>query len=230
MNPLPTDRKSLKLVTHCGRFAADELFSFAALGLAYHDRALDLTRSVDPAELAGVDIAFGIGSRYDPQRRHFDARRNERPLRADGVPFSTFGLIWQHLGLLAISALCPGVAFPVAMAIWRHVDADLVHAIDLQASGLPGRPRNSITEFLNELKVLLDDDDASDNAFLRAAEIAEVHLRRAIADAASRLRASGRLSDPARAPRRIGIPNCRSRCARARECRSIADPLVRAMA
>ncbi len=229
MNPLPEHRKNLKIVTRDGTFQVGQVFAFASLALAYHDRLLHLVRSSDPAEMEDADIVFDAGGRYDPQRRRFDHDRKHRPSERDGVRLGAFGLIWQHLGLLAVSSVCPEIALPTAVAIWRHVDMHLVRPIDAGGHSDPGCPRAPLAGNLNEMNLLRGDDDVSDDAFFNAAGVANALLWRTIATASGDL-TSGQAAGSMRRSGYERSPSCHNRCTGARSCRPVAVRMVPATA
>ena len=86
------------LVTHSGGFHADELLSSAVLTRLFPEA--DLLRSRDQLCItpAADKIIYDIGGDYDIEAKIFDHHQSPSPLRDDGHPFSSFGLIWKHYG------------------------------------------------------------------------------------------------------------------------------------
>ena len=102
-------------VTHSGIFHCDDAFAHAvlrfALGLAEPDRDHTLTRTRDPAVIAAADYVWDVGALYDAAAGRFDHHQRGAPRRADGLPLSAAGLVWQTHGEAAVRApLAPEAA------------------------------------------------------------------------------------------------------------------------
>ncbi|MFT5722861.1 MAG: uncharacterized UPF0160 family protein [Motiliproteus sp.] len=108
------------IATHNGNFHADDVFSVAALKSLYPSYKLIRTRNL---ELIGkADIVLDVGGEYDPDTGRFDHhQRGGAGARDNGIPYSSFGLIWQKYGL----EICQG-----NQEVATAVDADLVSTID----------------------------------------------------------------------------------------------------
>jgi hypothetical protein len=97
------------LATHGGKFHCDEVFAYAVLRLALglqaagEDHVLHRTRK--PELIEGADIVWDVGSLFDAAANRFDHHQRGAPLRADGTPFSSAGLVWQVYGERAVAAL-----------------------------------------------------------------------------------------------------------------------------
>ncbi|MBX9635783.1 MAG: MYG1 family protein, partial [Magnetospirillum sp.] len=94
----------LKVATHSGTFHADDVFAYAILKAATGGQ-LELARTRDGEVLAQADVVFDVGGTYDPQARRYDHHMRDKPLRADGAPYSSAGLVWRDFGADAIRAL-----------------------------------------------------------------------------------------------------------------------------
>ncbi|KKL25439.1 hypothetical protein LCGC14_2405300, partial [marine sediment metagenome] len=86
------------LVTHSGGFHADELLSSVILTRLYPDATLLRSRDADWITSGAGRIIYDVGREYDADALIFDHHQRPNPLREDGQPFSSFGLIWQHYG------------------------------------------------------------------------------------------------------------------------------------
>ncbi|MBZ0106261.1 MAG: MYG1 family protein [Sulfuricella denitrificans] len=83
--------------THSGSFHADEVLAAAVLRLA--SPSIPILRTRDPAELDAADIVFDVGRIFDQETCRFDHHQLEfSETRENGIPFSSFGLIWRELG------------------------------------------------------------------------------------------------------------------------------------
>ena len=108
------------IVTHNGNFHADDVFSIAALKCLFPSAKLIRTR--DTALISEADIVVDVGGEYDPVTDRFDHhQRGGAGERENGIPYSSFGLIWQKYGL----ELCQG-----NQEVAHAVDSGLVSAID----------------------------------------------------------------------------------------------------
>jgi len=112
--------KDKTIATHNGSFHADDVFSIAAFKLM--DPSFTLVRTRDSELIAKADIVIDVGGEYDPETDRFDHhQRGGAGERENGIPYSSFGLVWQKYGV----EICQGKA-DVANA----VDAGLVSTID----------------------------------------------------------------------------------------------------
>jgi len=84
----------ITIVTHDGNFHADDVFSIAALKIIFP--SFNLTRTRDAKVISQADIVIDVGNEYDPDKGRFDHhQRGGAGARENGIPFSSFGLIWQ---------------------------------------------------------------------------------------------------------------------------------------
>lgn len=110
----------LTVVTHSGSFHADDVFSVAALKSILP--AFNLIRTRDVTIIEQADIVLDVGGIYAPESGRFDHhQRGGAGARDNGIPYSSFGLIWQKYGL----EICDGDA-----AVADSVDGSLVSTID----------------------------------------------------------------------------------------------------
>ncbi|WP_417552253.1 MYG1 family protein [Marinomonas fungiae] len=86
------------IATHNGNFHADDVFAVAALKHLFPSAELIRTRDLDV--LAKADIVLDVGGVYDADKGRFDHhQRGGAGARENGIPFSSFGLMWQKYGL-----------------------------------------------------------------------------------------------------------------------------------
>ena len=109
------------LVTHSGKFHCDEVFAYAILraALGLHQPGVDhaLVRSRDAAVIASGDVVWDVGLVFDAPAGRFDHHQRGAPVRPDGTPFSSAGLVWREYGVAAVEALLPEEARGFAAAI-----------------------------------------------------------------------------------------------------------------
>jgi len=86
-----------KIATHNGNFHADDVFAVATLLLIYPKAEVIRTRDEEVIRLA--DIVVDVGFVYNPKLNRFDHHQSEGAGgRDNGIPYSSFGLIWRAYG------------------------------------------------------------------------------------------------------------------------------------
>ena len=187
----------MKAVTHDGPFHADDVFAEAVLRAALD--GVQLTRTRDPAAIAAADLVFDVGGVYDAAARRYDHHMRERPLRPDGTPYSSVGLIWRDFGRAALPALL-GAALDreAAEAIWRDIDAGIILSIDQADNGVAPAGPGHLSTIVEAFNPVWDDAQDPDAAFRRASDLARGILARAAAQAHAAVRAAGLVRDAAR--------------------------------
>ena len=182
------------LATHSGKFHCDEVFAYAVLRLALdlHEPGRDhtLLRTRDPALIDSAAIAWDVGSVFDIETNRFDHHQRGAPLRLDGTPFSSAGLIWQTYGTRAVAALLLPSARSFAPAIATDLDDSIVRRIDeidngISASGPVTRDNLGLASLIGDCNPTWDDPaaqgrTAGDAAFLEATTLATAVLRRRV--------------------------------------------------
>jgi len=185
------------LVTHSGGFHADELMSSVVLTRLFSEARI--VRSRDAAWITpGPDrIVYDVGGGFDADRRLFDHHQRGAPLREDGQPYSSFGLIWAHYGLDYLAA--HDVPDGDRATVHAKVDTGFVLPIDLLDNGAispaVAGPLAAMTlpGLLETLKPVFDRGGpaAETAAFHDALPIARAFLEARVARAAAGLRADG---------------------------------------
>jgi len=127
------------VVTHSGKFHADDAWAVAVLFILYPDS--ELVRTRDPATIEAADFAIDVGGIWDPARGRFDHhQKGFAGARQSGVPYASAGLVWREYGARCVAALAaehagvelaPDTAQQMAYAI----DADVVQYLDLSDVG-----------------------------------------------------------------------------------------------
>lgn len=183
------------LVTHSGGFHADELLSSVILTRLFPEA--DLVRTRDAAMTAPGEgkIIYDVGRDYDADAGIFDHHQRPNPLREDGQPYSSFGLIWAHYGRDYLRAM--DVPQEDLDHIHHSMDQGLVLPVDLMDNGAlnpsVAGPLAGMTlpVLLESLKPVFDDrsDDADDQAFGAALTVARAFVEAAVKNKASKRRA-----------------------------------------
>jgi uncharacterized UPF0160 family protein len=183
------------LVTHSGGFHADELLSSVILTRLFPQARIVRSRAPEWITPGADRIIYDVGGAYDADARIFDHHQRGAPLREDGQPYSSFGLIWKHFGRDYLAAF--GVPEAHVEDVHASFDASFVLPIDLVDNGalspsvagvLGGL---SLPVLLETLKPVFDDTDpeADDRAFHSALAIARSFVEARIEKSAAKLRA-----------------------------------------
>lgn len=183
------------LVTHSGGFHADELLSSVILSRLYPDTQIVRSRAPDWITPAADRIIYDVGGAYDAEAQIFDHHQRGAPLREDGQPYSSFGLIWKHYGRAYLAAM--GLPADHIEAIHQGFDAKFVLPIDLMDNGAlspaTAGPLADLTlpSLLETLKPVFDNKEpgADDRGFQSALSIARMIVEAAIGQRAAKLRA-----------------------------------------
>ncbi|WP_378944094.1 MYG1 family protein [Paracoccus sp. R86501] len=184
------------LVTHSGAFHADELLSSVILTRLSPDATLIRTRDRDLTTPAEGRVIYDVGRDYDADRNIFDHHQPDAPLREDGQPLSSFGLVWRHFGMDYLAAL--DIPEDHRADVFRSFDQGFVLPIDLVNNGVlatstagPMLSDLTLPALLESLKPVFDDQspDADDRAFHAALTVARAFVEARIQRKASKLRA-----------------------------------------
>lgn len=189
------------LVTHSGGFHADELLSSVILTRLFPDATIVRSRAPDWITPASDRIIYDVGGAYDADSRIFDHHQRGAPLRDDGQPYSSFGLIWKHYGRDYLTAV--GIPSGYVEAIHEGFDTKFVLPVDLLDNGAlspaTAGPLADLTlpSLLETLKPVFDDKQAGadDRGFHAALSIARAIVEAGIAQRASKLRAESMVLD-----------------------------------
>lgn len=183
------------LVTHSGGFHADELLSSVILTRLFPKAKIIRSRSPEWITPASDRIIYDVGGAYDAQARIFDHHQRGAPLREDGQPYSSFGLVWKHFGRDYLAA--SGISDTHIDALHASFDTSFVLPIDLTDNGAlsPSTAGQlstlTLPSLLETLKPSFDntDPEADDRAFHHALSIARSFVEANIEKKAAKLRA-----------------------------------------
>lgn len=183
------------LVTHSGGFHADELLSSVILTKLFPQARLVRSRAPEWITAASDRIIYDVGGAYDAAAQIFDHHQRGAPLREDGQPYSSFGLVWKHYGRDYLVAF--GLPERDIETIHASFDANFVLPIDLMDNGALNPSVAGVLSgltlpvLLETLKPVFDETgpDADDRAFHVALGVARSFVEARIAHSASKLRA-----------------------------------------
>lgn len=157
------------LVTHSGRFHADEVFAIAMI-LMIEER--NITRTRDDEIIQQADIVLDVGGEYDPASQRFDHHQNSfTKTREDGTPYATAGLVLEHFGDRLFSAKGLKGDYEKAFAI-QWLDQKLIRDIDAVDNGLHTEdPRPSVSMLVGMMNASsTDEPEQQAQAFQNAIE------------------------------------------------------------
>jgi len=163
------------IATHNGNFHADDVFSIAAFKII--SPSFKLIRTRDAELIAKADIVIDVGGKYDPDTDRFDHhQRGGAGERENGIPYSSFGLIWQKYGL----QICQG-----NQDVANAVDAGLVSTIDaIDCGHIKGISEGiSLSQTISMFNPTWQEDSHFDTCFDEAVDFATRVLTRFIASA-----------------------------------------------
>ncbi len=186
-----------RLITHSGAFHADDLFAGALLTRLF-DVEILRTRNQATIDAAGDDtIVFDVGNVYDPDTRRFDHHQPGKPLRHDGLSYSSFGLVWKHYGKDYIRTLLGhDICEDDIETVHARIDRGFVRDIDALDNGqiMPGQEGAlhplSISSMLMDMRPVFDnhDRDAMDQAYLDTLPICQVFIANKVKQVAAKIR------------------------------------------
>lgn len=177
--------------THSGGFHADDVFAAAVLDLAHGlGTGFTLIRTRDQKVIGNADIVFDVGGIFDSERLRFDHhQRGYAEKRPNGVPFSSFGLLWRQYGHEACqAALKEKTDLAEARKVAEIVDIELVQGVDAMDCGAQDfLPRGSGVRIMSLSAVIggfnpgwQETEQDFDAAFIKAVAIARQVLTNTI--------------------------------------------------
>jgi uncharacterized UPF0160 family protein len=169
-------RKAITIVTHSGKFHADDVFAVATLKNVLKGK-LKVVRTRDPKLIEKADWVVDVGGVYNNRKNRFDHHQPKGAgKRKNGVPYASFGLVWKKYG----KTICGSVE------VADYLDRRLVQFIDAEDNGF--RLFKSIKDFLpytisNIVSVFnpgWSDKKSPDKLFREAVKVAEQIIFREI--------------------------------------------------
>ncbi|MES2059609.1 MAG: MYG1 family protein [Patescibacteria group bacterium] len=115
------------IITHNGKFHADDVFAVATLELAHPDEKFDVRRTRDKGEIAAGDFVVDVGGEYDGKKFFDHHQSGGAGIRENGIPYASFGLVWKEFG----AVICGGDFF-----VQKQIDDSLVASLDANDNGV----------------------------------------------------------------------------------------------
>lgn len=115
------------LVAHNGIFHADDIFACATILASFPDENIKIIRTRDEEVIKNADFVVDVGGIYDEDKERFDHhQKGGAGMRANGIPYASFGLVWKKYG----EKLCG------SREVADAVDIKLVCDIDAADNGI----------------------------------------------------------------------------------------------
>jgi len=87
------------IVTHSGKYHADDLFAVASLQILLGEENTEVLRTRDPKEISKGDYVVDVGGVYNSEEEKFDHHQTAGAgVRENSIPYASFGLVWKKYG------------------------------------------------------------------------------------------------------------------------------------
>jgi len=178
--------KKIKIiVTHNGKFHADDVFAVATVSLVF-GKKFRLIRTRDENIISKGDIVIDVGGVYNNKRNRFDHHQMlGAGKRKNGIPYSSLGLVWKKFG----REVCGD------KKISDYLDKRFIQQIDAVDNGFDiaklkfDVPSYNISDVIDAWVPAWDEKVDTDKAFQKAVDIAKKILQREIIKAKSKFKA-----------------------------------------
>lgn len=127
------------IVTHSGKFHADDAWAVAVLKILFPHA--EVVRTRDTALVEAADFAVDVGGIWDPATGRFDHhQKGFAGARPTEVPYASAGLVWKEYGARCVSALALAhtgnqLSDNKAVEMAHAIDTDIVQYLDLSDVG-----------------------------------------------------------------------------------------------
>ena len=154
------------LVTHSGRFHADEVF---AISMVLMVQEYDIIRTRDQVIIDQAEIVLDVGAQFNPDTLRFDHHQNSfTQTRDDGTPYATAGIIWRHFAKRIFAKLGLSDDYQANFAM-NWLDKKLISDIDAVDNGVFSEdPRPSVSLLIAMMNEPSDEPEKQDVAFKKA--------------------------------------------------------------
>lgn len=157
------------VATHNGSFHADDVTAYAIIKALHPDA--DLVRTRDPEVLDKADIVFDVGMVFDRDKDRYDHHMKDAPVRLDGSPYSSVGLVWDEFGPHYLTNVFGIDDEELNFKVWNDIDKSLIKPIDLIDNGKGEKNSMDIPEIVDAFNPPWDSDENQDNAFEEASKL-----------------------------------------------------------
>lgn len=166
----------MKIITHNAKFHTDDVFAVSALLLLYPDAEVIRTRDENLIKIA--DITVDVGGIDDASNNRFDHHQvGGAGERSNGIPFSSFGLVWKKYG----------EELSGSKTVMERIDRIFVQPIDAGDNGkdifttlIPNVSPYLIHGVIDSYRITWKENDDWDNRFKECLNWATSFLNRLI--------------------------------------------------
>ncbi len=188
-------KKKPKLVTHNNRFHADDVFATATLliMLGKEIKDVEIIRTRDKKIIDSADYVYDTGLIYDPEKNRFDHHQEEGGGKRDnGVPYSSFGLVWKKFGF----EICGSekVAQKIDKKLAQPIDA-MDNGVEIYQTIYPDLHPYMLMDIIFAFDPSWPEKENFDNGFINAVSLVKKLLEREIIKAKSFEKVEGVLFD-----------------------------------
>lgn len=166
------------IVTHSGRFHADEVFALAMLKFLPEFQNLEVLRSREANDIEKAEIVLDVGGDYNHQSKRYDHHQNSfTEQRQNGIPFATAGIIWRHYAPEIFKQLGLQADNEIQFAV-EWLDAKLIEDLDAVDNGVySDDPRPSVSLLVAMMNESSDEPEKQQIAFDKAVDFAKDILK-----------------------------------------------------
>ena len=177
--------KTMIVVTHDGRFHADEVAAISiiqTINMKNENFELNIVRTRDISIINKADIVIDVGKIYDPLKLRFDHHQDScmETFPNCDIPLSSAGLVYRHFGKKLIKSYKADITnedLEIIYVTFYHafikeidaVDNGVSHKFDVQNRY---RPTSTLSCLVSRLVPNIDDAELYQNAFNRACKLA----------------------------------------------------------
>jgi uncharacterized UPF0160 family protein len=165
------------VVTHDGRFHADDVFGVAVLQLRFGEKELNIIRTREQAVIEAADIVLDVGLVYDAAKLRFDHHQNGAPVRENGIPYAAFGLVWKEYGEQITGS--DSIAAKIDKKLAQPIDAG-DNGVSLYSLNEYAVAPTELFDFIESFLPPLGSGQNPNEAFLEAVQVARGYLERVI--------------------------------------------------
>lgn len=170
------------IITHDGKFHTDDVFAVAALRLVLKGKEPEIIRTREPEWFKKGDYVVDVGLVCDPQSNRLDHHQPEGAgKRANGIPYSSFGLVWQKFG----KELCGSqeAAEVIDKKLVSYIDA-ADNGVDIVEQKYQDAPVYSVVQIINLFRLSWKKEKTNkDQEFVNAVDWAQKILNMEIESA-----------------------------------------------
>lgn len=163
----------IRLITHSGFCHSDDVLAYAVLSKLFPKHRLIRTRDEVLINYFVNAVVFDVGMKYDGIT-YFDHHQKEKQMRDDGVPYSSFGLIWRKFGERFLKEVLPSAQY--VQEVWKHIDEKFVRLIDIGDNGIENEDTHLVLNPHSFSRILCLSHDGTDESFKEIAKFAQATL------------------------------------------------------